>query len=148
MRADETQADFAQLNRSGNGYTALQYKGELYSPSTLERECRQDGVSPVARAWSIPHGWGIPQIQPQGSSRLYDIFLFPEPCNQHSSDSALLERWDRRIAPVRLLYQDDQWEPRIRAQGGIVTVPDPPYDGAEPAPPDPQVPAQYDEATG
>jgi hypothetical protein len=115
--------------------------------STLEREGRQHGVSAVARGWPVPHGWRVPQIQPQSPGRFYDIFLFSEARNKHSTDPAFLECWDRGIPPVRLLYQDDQWEAGIGAQRGIVTVPDPPYDGAEPAAPDPQVPAQYDEAT-
>lgn len=115
--------------------------------SIVQRQRGQKRISPVARCWAIPHGGGIPQIQPEGACCVYDIFLFTEPRDKHSPNPALLERWNRCITPVRLLYHDDQRKAWICPEVGIVTVPDPFYDRAELATPDPEIPAQDDEAT-
>lgn len=130
MGTYQAKSGIAQNNRRRDSHTALQHKRELDGLSILQRERGQKGISPVARGWPVPHGWGVPQIQPQSSSRLYDIFLFSEARNQHSTDPSLLERWDSGIAPVCLLYQDDEWEAGIGAQRGVVTIPDPPNDAA------------------
>ena len=148
MSADQTKPGISQTDRRRNGYTALKNKGELNGVGIVQGQGGQNGISPIARCRAIPHGRRVPEVQSQGSSRVHDILLLAEPGDEHSSNATLLERWNCGVAPVRLLYHDDQRKRWIRPQVGIVTVPDPPYDRAELATPDPEVPAQDDETTG
>ena len=148
MGTYQAQPGIAHDNRCRDSHPPLQHKRELYGVSIPQRERGQKGIPAIARRWAVPHGWRVPQIQPQSSSRLHDILLFAEPRNQHSPDRALLECWNRGIAPVRLLYHYNERQVRIGPQRGVVAAPDPLYYRAEPAASDPQVPAQDDEAPG
>ena len=148
MGTYQAQRGIAHNNRCSDSHTALQHKRELNGVSILQGERGQKGISPIARRWAVPHGWGVPKIQPESSSRLHDILLFAESCNQHPPHAALLKRWNRGITPVCLLYHYNEWQVRICPQCGVITVPDPPYDRAEPPASDPQIPAQDDDATG
>src|SRR5918994_2060140 len=147
MGTDQAQTAGPQRDGRCDRHTALQHERKLKGVSILQRERRQNGISPVARRRAVPHGRSVSQVQSEGSSRLHDILLFAEPCNQHSADSSFLQGLNRGVAPVRLLYHYDKRQARIRSQSSVVTVPDPPYDSAELAPSDPEVPAQDDDAT-
>jgi len=147
MGTYQVQTAISERNRRCDRHTALQHERKLNGVSIVQRERSQNGIPPIARRWAVPHGRGVSQVQSQSSSRLDDILLFAEPCNQHSPDPSLLERRNRGVAAVGLLYHYDERQARIRSPAGVVTVPDPRDNSAEPASSDPEVPAQDDEAT-
>jgi hypothetical protein len=76
--------------------------------SMLQRERRQNRIPPIAGRWTVSHGRGVSQVQAESAGRLYDVLLFAQPRYQNSPDTALLERWNRGVAPIRLLYHDGE----------------------------------------
>jgi hypothetical protein len=134
-----------QYNR-GDRHSALQHEGELDSVGSMERKRREDGITAITLRGAVPHGWGVSQVHAQSMSRVDDILLLSEACNEYPSDSALLERWDGRVTPVRLLYEYYQWQTRFRSERGEVSVPDASHHSLELAAADPYIPAQDDQA--
>jgi hypothetical protein len=148
VRADELNSRGAELYLGRDGYTALQHQGKLDCIGIIKRERSENGISSITLRGSIPHRGRVPQVHSQFVRCVNDVLLFTEPCNEHPPGPALLEWRDGGVTSVRLLHEHNQRRARIGTQGSIVSVPDATYESAQPAPTNPDIPAQDSDAAG
>ena len=76
----------------------------------------------------------------------HHVFLRPQLSDQDPSGLPFLKLGDRRVASVGFLGEHHERRVGIGAEVDVVSVPNPGDDLAQPAPADPDVPAQHHQA--
>jgi hypothetical protein len=109
MGTHQAELGSTQIHRGRDRHPALQHQGKLESMGLLQRQGRQDRVSPITSCDAVAHGWGIAEAQPEGLSSLHYIFLRAETSDQNPPSLAGRDRWHRAIAAEGFLHQHDQW---------------------------------------
>jgi hypothetical protein len=136
----ERMATKGQPTRDRN--PALENERQLEGVRIVQREAGEDGVAPVAGQSTIPHGRGVAQAQAEMVGGLDHIFLRAGLGHQYSARLTRRNRWYRCVAAVGFLKEHDEREVWIRSLILVITIPNAGDDLAQPAPPDPHIPAE------